>query len=340
MRHWYVTGPRSLTCIDEPQPQPAAGEVLVRTAYTALSPGSNVHGYQRGRFGTAYAPHRTEVLYMGSGIVLAVGTGVDPALIGQPVSIQGIGHQAYAAIPASQVHVIPAGLSLRDASLAYLSAWSLSALHLGGYAAAETVVVIGLGLVGASAALMAECVGARVLALDVAAERLDAARQLGLWALAHPDDTTAVTAGIGSDGPDLIIESSGTWSGVQLALRLARNYTRIAAMGMYREPPPAELAGQLFSDAFTYPSKFHYQRLQLIGCGSDPDVLAEPMPRMATRRRNYHYVLAQAARGRVPLGALVSSCTPADTIDVVLERFVAGDRRLVGATFAWDDPPI
>ena len=338
MRHWYVTGPRSLSCIDEPQPQPAAGEVLVHTAYTALSPGSNVHGYLNGRFGTAYAPRRAEVLYMGSGTIGAIGAGVDPALLGQPVSIQGIGHQSAAVLPAEQVHVIPAGLSLRDASLAYLSAWSLSALHLGGYAAAETVAVIGLGLVGASAALMAECVGARVLALDVAPERLAAARQLGLAALAHPDDTAAVAAGLGSDGPDLIIESSGSWAGVQLALRLARNYTRIAAMGMYREPPPAELAAQLFRDAFTYPSKFHYQRLQLIGCGSDPDALAEPMPRMATRRRNYQYTLAQAARGRLPLGRLITTCTPADTIGATLERFAAGERQLVGAVFAWEEP--
>ena len=77
-------------------------------------------------------------------------------------------------VPAAQLLPVPDGLSLRDAALSYLPSWSVSGLHLGRYAAAETVVVTGLGLVGASAALgshrPAEAfLGAEVQRLDLVA---------------------------------------------------------------------------------------------------------------------------------------------------------------------------
>ena len=48
------------------------------------------------------------------------------------------------------------------------------------------------------------------------------------------------------------------------------------------------------------------------------------MPRTATRSRNFDYVLEQAARGRLPLGKLVTNVVPADQIDAILERFAGG----------------
>jgi hypothetical protein len=107
-------------------------------------------------------------------------------------------------------------------------------------------------------------------------------------------------------------------------------------MGIYRTPPPADLGVQLFGEAFAFPSKFHYQRLQIIGCGSDPDALAEPMPRTATKSRNFAYVLEQAARGKLPLGRLVTDEFRADEIEPVIARFAGGDRTMVGVVFDWN----
>jgi threonine dehydrogenase-like Zn-dependent dehydrogenase len=140
---------------------------------------------------------------------------------------------------------------------------------------------------------------------------------------------------LGEAGPDLIIETSGSWHGMRQAIALARDYTRIAVMGIYRTPPPPELGALLFGEAFAFPSKFHYQRLQIIGIGSDPESLAEPMPRTATRSRNFAYVLEQAARGKIPLGKLVTNEFPADQIEPVIARFAGGDRSMVGVVFDW-----
>ncbi len=275
---------------------------------------------------------------MGSGIVEAAGEGVTALAPGDRVAMIGAGHQEYAALPAEQVQKVPEGLALRDASLAYLAAWSVSALHLASYRAAETVAVIGLGLVGCSAALMADQMGARVLGIETDGTRAAFARTLGFGPVEQPDAPGAserIAAFLGETGTDIILETSGAWRGFQEAIALARDWTRIAVMGIYRQPPPADLALELHRQLYTFPSKFHYQRLQIIGCGYDPPEVVAPNPHLATPRRNFAYTLERAARGKLPLGKLVTHVVPADEIAGVMARMAAGDRSMVGAVFDW-----
>jgi threonine dehydrogenase-like Zn-dependent dehydrogenase len=337
MKHYYVTGYRQIEAVDEPMPMPGAGEVLVKVAYTALSPGSNVSSYL-----SQTRQQRGELLYMASGVVQQVGAGVCHIVPGDNVALLGCGHQAYACVAEDAAFRVPNGLSLREASVSYLCSWSVSALHLGQYTAAETVVVVGQGLVGASAALVAEMMGARVLALDSAAERVAFAQTLGLGAVVQvglPESTQAAAGQIaeflGEAGPDLILETSGAWHGFRQAIQLARDYTRLAIMGIYRQPPPVELGLDLHQLLYAYPSKFHYQRLQVIGCGSDPDEVTYPNPRLATRRRNYTYVLEQARRGRLPLAKLITHTLPPQEIGSALAMLAGGNKEMVGVIFDW-----
>ncbi len=332
MKHYYVTGYRQIEEADEAMPSPAADEVVVEIAYTALSPGSNVSSYL-----SQSRQNRGEALYMGSGIVRQVGKDVQRVAPGDKVALH-CGHQAYALVGEAAVHRVPPTLSLREASISYLCSWSVSVLHLGQYAAAETVVVVGQGLVGASAALVADLMGARVLALDTAGERVAFSRTLGLGAGAQvgTDEAAAQVAEfLGETGPDLIIETSGSWHGFRQAIELARDYTRLAIMGIYRQPPPAELGLDIHQLLYTYPSKFHYQRLQIIGCGSDPDEVSYPNPHLATRRRNYAYVLEQAARGRLPLDKLITHTFPPQEIGSALAALADGNKEMVGVVFDW-----
>ena len=324
MKHYYVTGYRQIEEVDEPMPSPGMGEVVVEVAYTALSPGSNVSSYMNQARQT-----RGEALYMGSGIVREVGAGVQRVAPGDRVVLH-CGHQAYALVAENAVHRVPVTLSLREASISYLCSWSVSALHLGQYAAAESVVVVGQGLVGASAALVADLMGARVLALDSDANRVAFSRTLGLGTVVQAgaqDAAERIAEFLGETGPDLILETSGSWHGFRQAIELARDYTRLAIMGIYRQPPPSELGVDLHQLLYAYPSKFHYQRLQIIGCGSDPDEVIYPNPRLATRRRNYAYVLEQAERGRLPLAKLITHRFPPQEIGSAAGRVGRWEER-------------
>ena len=87
---------------------------------------------------------------------------------------------------------------------------------------------------------------------------------------------------------------------------------------------------------YSSPSKFHYQRLQIIGCGSDPDEVAYPNPRLATRRRNYAYLLEQAGRGRLPLGKLITHTLPPQEIGNALSTLADGNKQMIGVVFDWN----
>lgn len=336
MQHWYLTAPRVAEAFEEAVPEPGAGQVRVRLANTAISPGSNVHLWRAGAYGKP-AGSREELLYMGSGVVDAVGPGVTSVAAGDRVVLSS-GHQAFVVVAEGAVRRVPASLSLRAATMSYLPSWAVSALHLGRYQAAETVAVVGLGLVGASAALVAELNGARVLGLDIDARRLELARGLGLGAVASPSDAGAIASHLGAGGaagPDLIIETTGAWGGLRQAIDLARDFTRIAVMGIYRTAPPPDLAEAMHGQLFGYPSKFHYKRLEIIGCGADPAAVSLPAPRVATTGSNWDYVLEQAARGRLPLGRLVTNLLSPAAIADALEGLSSGDTSMLGVVFDW-----
>ena len=334
MEHYYVVDEKEIAVRNEPVPEVASDEVLIETAYTALSPGSNLHSYRTG------GSSASDVLYMGSGIVRDVGSMVERFTPGDRVAGVPMGHQEYNVLPETEPQLVsvPADVDLKAASISYLSAWAVSALHLCSYAAAENVVVVGQGLVGTSAALVAHHMGARVVTLDIDPVRVEHARNLGVGPTVNPNEDHSaenITDFLGDRGADIIIETSGAWSGLVQAISLARDYTRIPIMGIYRNPPSPEQTEALHDELFAYPSTFHYQRLNIIGCGSDPDEVGEG-PQMATRRRNYDYVLEQAAAGSLALDRLVTHCFPAAAIESTLDRMVAGDAKLVGVVFDWN----
>jgi len=331
--HFYRTGARQVKAIEEPIAVPGAGEVLVKIAFTALSPGSNLTGYRE----ELPNSQPQELLYMGCGTVANIGPGVTQWAPGDRV-VLSTGHQAFTVVPQGSLHRVPPGVSLRTASLSYLSSWSISPLHLAQYMAAENVVVIGQGLVGASAAMVAELMGARVVALDTDARRVAFASKLGIGTVVQPGApgaADAISDFLGERGADLIIETSGHWAGFKQAVQLARDYTRLAIMGIYRQPPPTDLGNEIFQLMYASPSAFHYKRLQIIGCGSDPDAVQSPNPRMWTRRSNFAYILEQTARGRYNLDGLITHCFHPDQIAEAMDRMLSGDTEMVGVIFDW-----
>jgi threonine dehydrogenase-like Zn-dependent dehydrogenase len=338
MKHYYVTAPGQIGSIEEDIPEPGPGEVQVLVTHTAISPGSNVYIYQTGSYTGAWEGKPQECVYMGAGVISRLGEGVEGLAVGDVVSMNGIGHQEYAVVPARRVHRLPVSVSPETASLSYLAGWAVSALHLGRYAAAENVAVVGLGLVGSSAVLVADMMGARVLGIDVAPERVAFASDLGLSAVVQagaPEAERQIAEFSGERGVDLVLETSGAWSGFEQAFSLAREYTRIALMGLYRRPPSGEYALKLHQMLYSFPSKLHYKKIDIVGCGYDPEETLPDAPFTFTREANYTYLLEQAGRGKIDLSKLVTHRFKPDEIETVLQRFAGGDKGMIGAVFDW-----
>ncbi|GFE48298.1 alcohol dehydrogenase [Roseobacter cerasinus] len=168
-------GPASevLSVVELETPAPSAGEVCVELAFSGVNP-SDVKARAGARPGATtpafplIVPHSD-----GSGVIVAVGPGVDPALIGARVWIwNGQWQRAFGTaashitLPVAQAIALPSEVSLETG--ASLGIPGLTAAHVvfgGGDVAGQTLLIHGgAGTVGHLAVQLAAWAGARVIA--------------------------------------------------------------------------------------------------------------------------------------------------------------------------------
>lgn len=176
--------PSVLRAIELPDPVPGTGHVVVQVAFASIT---FVETQVRaGRPpNPAMAPELPAVLGNGvGGVVGAVGTDVDPALVGAPVVTTTGGRGGYAqrcAVPADGLIPIPDALAIDEAVA--LLADGRTAIGLTDAAAprpGETVLVeAAAGGVGSLLVQLAVNAGARVVALAGGARKLQVARDNG-----------------------------------------------------------------------------------------------------------------------------------------------------------------
>ncbi|MEM7546579.1 MAG: NADPH:quinone reductase [Pseudomonadota bacterium] len=171
---WYEGfGPAAdvLTIGDLPDPEPGAGEVLVRIHATGINP-SDAKLRAGARPGAVMEFPRIVPHSDGAGEIVAVGTGVDAGRVGERVWLwnaqwkRAFGTAAQMiALPAEQAVRLPDSTSFAEGaslSIPAMTAWY--AVYADGPVAGKTVLVTGgAGTVGRYACQMAALGGARVI---------------------------------------------------------------------------------------------------------------------------------------------------------------------------------
>ncbi len=157
--------PEVLELREAPDPEPACGEIRVRVAAAGINFADIM-----GRLGIYpdLPPLPVVVGYEVSGIVDAVGDGVDEHWIGRQVL--GLcrfgGYSDVICLPQIQVHPLPEGMSLEQAAalpVNYLTAYQLIEV-MGALKGHETVLIHSVGGgVGIAATQLAKRIGARVI---------------------------------------------------------------------------------------------------------------------------------------------------------------------------------
>lgn len=166
--------------------------------------------------------------------------------------------------------------------------------------AGESVIIHGLGGVGLSALLAAVAGGAQpVMAIDPVAEKRALALELGAMQAVVPEDAATLPAA------DLVIETVGKADVLASACMSARRGGRIVTVGL---PNPAEMlsipAVSLVAEAKT-----------LIGSYMGSSIPARDIPR---------YIGLWKA-GRLPVEKLLTSVSPLDDINQLLDRLADGE---------------
>jgi predicted dehydrogenase/threonine dehydrogenase-like Zn-dependent dehydrogenase len=178
--------------------------------------------------------------YSSAGVVVEVGEGLDSLAVGDRVACGGEGiacHAEYAFVPRNLCARIPDGVNAADAAFSTVGAIAINGVRQAGVALGDSVLVIGLGLVGLLAVQILRAAGCRVIGVDIDPGKLELALRCGAEAAFNRKDDAAeqailaLTDGRGVDAV-YVAASSPNADPIDLAGVVARDRARVVIVGM------------------------------------------------------------------------------------------------------------
>ncbi|MGW8351927.1 bi-domain-containing oxidoreductase [Streptomyces wedmorensis] len=365
----YKSG--ELTVLDVPVPGCKPGGVLVRTAYSLISTGTELMkvseagmsmlGKARSRpdqvakvvqsvaTNGVPATYRkvmgkldsyTPLGYSLCGVVEQVGAGIDDVKVGDVVACAGNEHALHAElnwVPKNLYTPVPDGLAPRHAAFGTVGSIALQGVRQGEPQLGEVALVIGLGLIGQLVVQLLVASGVRVVGVDPDPARCELAERLGADACGDPG-SAAVEASVaeltGGHGVDQVYLAAGGGSNqpVELAARMSRDRGRVVDIGKCRLDLPW--------NAY-YEKELDVRFSRSYGPGRyDPEYeLAGrdyPIGYVRwTERRNLACFLDLLARGRVDVEPLVSHVADFDDAVETYQSLKDGALKAVAVLFRY-----
>ncbi|MGW1951422.1 bi-domain-containing oxidoreductase [Streptomyces sp. NPDC001920] len=368
----YKSG--ELAVLDVPVPGCKPGGVLVRSAYSLISTGTELMkvseagmsmlGKARSRpdqvakvmqsvaTNGVPATYRkvmgkldsyTPLGYSLCGVVEQVGAGIDDVKVGDLVACAGNEHALHAElnwVPKNLYTPVPDGLAPRHAAFGTVGSIALQGVRQGESRLGEVALVIGLGLIGQLVVQLLAASGVRVVGVDPDPVRCELAERLGAAACGDPA-SAAVEAAVaeltGGHGVDQVYLAAGGDSNepVELAARLCRDRGRVVDIGKCRLDLPW--------NAY-YEKELDVRFSRSYGPGRyDPEYELEgrdyPIGYVRwTERRNLACFLDLLARGSVDVEPLVSHVADFDDAVETYRSLKDGDLKAVAVLFRYPEP--
>ncbi|MEV6953700.1 bi-domain-containing oxidoreductase [Streptomyces sp. NPDC051183] len=367
----YKSG--ELAVLDVPVPGCKPGGVLVRTAYSLISTGTELMkvseagmsmlGKARSRpdqvakvmqsvaTNGVPATYRkvmgkldsyTPLGYSLCGVVEQVGAGVDDVAVGDLVACAGNEHALHAElnwVPKNLYARLPDGLAPRHAAFGTVGSIALQGVRRGEPRLGEVALVIGLGLIGQLVVQLLAASGVRVVGADPDPARCELAERLGAVACGDPASAaveSAVAELTGGHGVDQVYLAAGGGSNqpVELAARLSRDRGRVVDIGKCRLDLPW--------NAY-YEKELDVRFSRSYGPGRyDPEYELEgrdyPIGYVRwTERRNLACFLDLLARGSVDVEPLISHIADFDDAVKTYQRLKEGELKAVAVLFQYPE---
>lgn len=219
-------------------------ELVLKTLRKAMDEGvGSAAGAVRAKLDSAVA-----LGYSAAGVVAEVGEGVTEFRAGMRVACAGLGYASHAevlSVPRNLCARLPDEVSFNEGAYATLGAIALQGVRLAAPTLGESVVVIGLGLLGQLAAQLVRASGCRVFGVDLEESKIELARALGADAGCAPDEHAAakIIEWTRGRGADAVLITAGTESSapVVLAGEASRLKGRVVVVGQVGMDVPRDL---------------------------------------------------------------------------------------------------
>lgn len=263
--------------VEVPTPGVRAGTILVRTAASLVSAGTErnlVEFAEKSLVGKARSrpdlmkqvidkARREGILttlesamnrlnqplalgYSSSGTVIAASRDVQDFKPGDRVVCAGGGHAVhaeFALVPKNLAAKLPESVNFESGAFATLGAIALNGIRLSNQQLGEKAAVIGLGLMGLITAQLVQAAGSEVIGFDINPARVKFAKKLGIQSYLNkeaPGKFTSMTRGRGFDHV-LICADTPSNDTVELAGLIARDRGSVVSIGVVGLDLPRKL---------------------------------------------------------------------------------------------------
>jgi predicted dehydrogenase/threonine dehydrogenase-like Zn-dependent dehydrogenase len=259
---------RGNTILEEvPAPQVKAGSVLIKTTITLVSLGTERMLVEFGKANylekARQQPDKVKLVldkvktdglkptydsvvnklgqplplgYCNVGIVIEVGADVTEFKVGDRVASNGV-HAEFVCVPKNLVAKIPDDVADEEAAFTVIGSIALQGVRLANPTLGETIVVIGMGLIGLVASQLLLANGCNVIGIDVDQSKLDIAKEWGVNVV-NPskggDSVKFVESQTNAIGADAVIITASSKSNdiAHEAALMSRKRGRIVLVGV------------------------------------------------------------------------------------------------------------
>ena len=248
--------------------------------------------------------------YCNVGRVIAVGEGVNDFKVGDRVASNGQ-HAEFVCVPKNLVAHIPDNVTDEEATFTVIGSIGLQGIRLLNPTLGETVIVVGLGLIGLLTAQLLVANGCRVIGSDIDEAKLAMAKEWGIIPF-NPLKGDVVkfvedeTNGVGADGV-IITASAKNNDIISQAARMSRKRGRIVLVGV---------VGLNLSRAEFYEKELSFQ----VSCSYGPGRYDEDYEQKGidyplafvrwTEKRNFETILQAISTERIHVKNMITEEIP------------------------------
>ncbi len=274
--------------------------------------------------------------YCNVGKVIGVGKGVADFKVGDRVASNGQ-HAEFVCIPQNLVAHVPDNISDEQAAFTVIGSIGLQGIRLLNPTLGETVVVIGLGLIGLITAELLKANGCQVIGVDLDDSKLEIAAAKGITTV-NPRNgidpvkfVNSITNGVGADGV-IITASAKTDDIISQAARMSRKRGKIILVGVI---------GLNLSRAEFYQKELTFQVSCSYGPGRYDDNYEQkgqdyPLPFVRwTEKRNFETILQALSTGSLNVDPLISEIIPIEEYDKVYGEI--GNSKSIASILTYSD---
>ena len=249
--------------------------------------------------------------YCNVGEVVAVGKGVSEFNIGDRVASNG-NHAEFVLVPKNLVAKIPDNVTDEEAAFTVIGSIGLQGIRLLNPTFGETIVVVGLGLIGLVTAELLKANGCNVIGIEFDPIKIRIAKEKGIIAINPGEGTDQVkfvetyTNGIGADGV-VITASNKSNEIIAQSAKMCRKLGRVVLVGVI---------GLDISRADFYQKEISFQ----VSCSYGPGRYDDDYENKGidypigyvrwTEKRNFEAVLNAMAKGALDVKPLITERIP------------------------------